>query len=111
MGGRFQSQGVSARPLLNESGSVRVDILSALLGGAAGFFIGAHIQFCALKDIIAAEKDVSPEELSFWKFIFDPASSRDYASVAAAGFIGLFAGGGILLLGHKILSQPNGDQQ
>jgi|GEM_PF-3019143 len=104
-------QAISARAFFDERGSVLPEVLSAILGGAAGFYVGAHLQFNTLKDVISAEKNVDPEKLTFLNYLFDPVSSSDYSSVMAAGLVGLFFGAGILVLGHRIISQSDSDQQ
>ncbi len=109
--GGIRLQAVSAKSFFNERGSVLPEILSAILGGATGFCVGAHLQFSTLKDVISAEKNIEPEKLSFWGYLFDPVSSSDYSSIIAAGLVGLFFGGGILVLGHRIITQSDSDQQ
>lgn len=104
-------QPMSAKQFSSERGSALPEVLSEILGGAAGFFVGAKIQFNALKDIIAAERDILPEKLSFWGFIFDPVYSEDYTSVMAGGLIGLILGSGILLLGHRLINRSDNGQQ
>jgi hypothetical protein len=108
---RVRPQSLCARSYAQERGSARTDILLAIVGGATGFVLGSYAQFSFIKDVIAREKFVPMEQLSYWEFISNPAFSKDYGSVAAGGAIGIFVGGGAILLLYRFLAGGGNYQQ
>ena len=108
---RLRPQSLSTRSFAQEKGSVKPDVLLAIVGGATGFVAGSYLQFSFMKDVIAEERSIPVKELSYWKFISDPTFSGDYNSVLAGGAIGIFVGAGVILLLYSFLSSPNNHQQ